>query len=140
DRGAVMRALPAVHALRDAPPGTRLVWAHAQSGDYPVFVGRGLIASGFFFPPAGRRFVVTDENVARLFTVAGDGEAAIKPGEAAKNLTTAEWVLRRMAEAGIGHGDFVTAVGGGVVGDLGGFCAAVYQRDRKSTRLNSSHS
>jgi shikimate kinase/3-dehydroquinate synthase len=128
DRGAVLRALPAIHALRDAPPGTRLVWAHAASGDYPVFVGRGLIASGFFFPASGRRFVVTDETVAGLFSVRGDGQAAIKPGEAAKNLTTAEWVLRRMAEAGIGHGDVVAALGGGVVGDLGGFCAAVYQR------------
>jgi shikimate kinase/3-dehydroquinate synthase len=33
-----------------------------------------------------------------------------------------------MAESGIGHGDVVAAVGGGVVGDLAGFCAAVYQR------------
>jgi shikimate kinase / 3-dehydroquinate synthase len=128
DRGAVLRALPAIHALRDAPAGTRLVWARAQSGDYPVFVGRGLIASGFFFPQGGRRFVVTDETVAGLFDVRADARAPIKAGEAAKNLTSAEWVLRRMAEAGIGHGDVVVAVGGGVVGDLGGFCAAVYQR------------
>ena len=32
---------------------------------------------------------------------------------------SAEWVLRRMADAGIGHDDVVAAVGGGVVGDLG---------------------
>jgi 3-dehydroquinate synthetase/shikimate kinase len=128
DRGAVLRALPAIHALRDAPAGTRLVWARAESGDYPVFVARRLIASGFYFPEGGRRFVVTDETVAGLFDVSADGRAAIKAGEAAKNLTSAEWVLRRMAEAGIGHGDVVVAVGGGVVGDLGGFCAAVYQR------------
>ena len=128
DRGAVLRALPAIHALRDAPAGTRLVWARAESGDYPVFVGRGLIASGFFFPPGGRRFVVTDERVAELFDFSAVASAAIKAGEAAKNLASAEWVLRKMAEAGIGHEDVVVALGGGVVNDLGGFCAAVYQR------------
>jgi shikimate kinase / 3-dehydroquinate synthase len=128
DRGAPLRALPALRALAEAPTGTRMVWASAGSGDYPVFVGHGLVASGFFYPPAGRRFVVTDEEVARHHHVAGDGIAAIKPGERAKTLTSAEWVLRRMADAGIGHDDLVAAVGGGVVGDLGGFCAAVYQR------------
>jgi shikimate kinase/3-dehydroquinate synthase len=128
DRGAPVRALPALRALADAPPGTRLVWARTRSADYPVFVGRGLIASGFFHPSGGRRFVVSDENVAALHAFPGDGHAAIHPGEAAKTLTSAEWVLRRMATAGIGHGDVVVAVGGGVVGDLAGFCAGVYQR------------
>ena len=128
DRGAPCCALPALHALREAPAGTRLVWARTGSGDYPVFFGRGLIASGFFFPAGGRRFVVTDETVAELYAMSAAGQAAIKAGEAAKNLQTAEWVLRRMAVAGIGHDDVVAAVGGGVVGDLAGFCAAVYQR------------
>ncbi|MEA2429396.1 MAG: shikimate kinase / 3-dehydroquinate synthase, partial [Thermoleophilaceae bacterium] len=125
DRGAVLRALPALHALRDAPAGTRLVWARTSSRDYPVFFGRGLIAGGFFYPTDGRRFVVTDETVAGILGLSG---AAIKPGEDAKNLQSAEWVLRRMAVAGIGHDDLVAAIGGGCVGDLGGFCAAVYQR------------
>jgi shikimate kinase/3-dehydroquinate synthase len=128
DRGAPLRALPALAALKVAPPGTRLIWARTSSGDYPVFAGRGLIASGFFHPAGGRRFVVTDEKVARHHRLSGDGSAAIHPGEAAKTLVSAEWVLRRMAAAGIGHGDVVAAVGGGVVGDLAGFCAAVYQR------------
>jgi shikimate kinase / 3-dehydroquinate synthase len=129
DRGAPLRALPALAALRLASPGTRLVWAHARSRDYPVFVGRGLVASGFFHPSDGRRFVVTDEEVGRHHRLSGEvGEAAIHPGEAAKTLVSAEWVLRRMAAAGMGHDDVVAAVGGGVVGDLAGFCAAVYQR------------
>jgi shikimate kinase/3-dehydroquinate synthase len=128
DRGAPVRALPALAALRQAPAGTRLVWGLSSTRGYPVFVGRGLIASGFFHPADGRRFVVTDEGVMRHHRVSGDGEAAIHPGEAAKTLVSAEWVLRRMAVAGIGHDDVVAAVGGGVVGDLAGFCAAVYQR------------
>jgi shikimate kinase/3-dehydroquinate synthase len=132
DRGAPLRALPAIRALRQAPAGTRLVWARTGSRDYPVFFGRGLIASGFFFPRDARRFVVTDENVARQF---GLGDAAIKPGEEAKTLVSAEWVLRRMAVAGIGHDDVVAALGGGVVGDLAGFCAAVYQRGIRHVQM-----
>jgi shikimate kinase/3-dehydroquinate synthase len=128
DRGVAARALPALHALREAPEGTRLVWASAESGDYPVFLGEGLIASGFFPPLEGRRFAVTDANVAVLHRVAADATIAIAPGESEKTLARAEEVLRAMAAAGIAGDDSVAAVGGGVVGDLAGFCAAVYQR------------
>jgi shikimate kinase / 3-dehydroquinate synthase len=135
ERAAVGRALPAVLALADAPRGTRMVWAQAESGDYPVFLGRGLIASGFFHPAGARRFVVTDTDVARHHSIPGDGDAAIHPGEAAKNLRSAEWVLRRMAAAGMGRDDVVAALGGGVVGDLAGFCAAVYQRGIRHVQM-----
>ncbi|MEA2473752.1 MAG: shikimate kinase / 3-dehydroquinate synthase [Thermoleophilaceae bacterium] len=128
DRGVAVRALPALLALREAPAGTRLVWASAASGDYPVFLGRGLAASGFFHPLDGRRFAVTDENVAGLHRIEADAYAAIPAGESEKTLARAEEVLRRMAAEGIAGDDMVAAVGGGVVGDLGGFCAAVYQR------------
>ena len=66
DRDALRRALPFLEALREAPSGTRLVWAAADSGDYPVYLGRGLVEAGFLPPLAGRRFAVTDENVALL--------------------------------------------------------------------------
>ena len=49
-------------------------------------------------------------------------------GEEHKTLATAEEVLRALAAAGAGRGDVIAAVGGGVVGDLAGFCAAIYQR------------
>ncbi|MBA2581117.1 MAG: 3-dehydroquinate synthase, partial [Thermoleophilaceae bacterium] len=45
-----------------------------------------------------------------------------------KNLLTARAVLEQLADAGLDHDGHVIALGGGVVGDLAGFCAAVYQR------------
>jgi shikimate kinase / 3-dehydroquinate synthase len=115
-------------ALRDAPPGTRLVWASGGAAEYPVFVGAGLLASGFFPPVPGRRFAVSDANVAALHRVQADWTWEVPPGESEKTLERAEGVLRGMASAGVARDDLVVAVGGGVVGDLAGFCAAVYQR------------
>ncbi len=127
-RNGIRRALRALTALEGAPAGTRLAWAGAASGDYPVFFGRGLVGSGFFHPADGRRFVVTDENVARLHAPPGDARVAVPPGEEQKTLERAQEVLRFLAAEGAARDDVVVAVGGGVVGDLGGFCASVYQR------------
>ena len=135
DRDALRRALPFVLALREAPSGTRLVWAAAESGDYPVYLGRGLIESGFFPPLGGRRFVVTDENVARVQRVEGDERIVVMPGEDHKTIHGAEHVLRSLAQGGAERGDLVVAVGGGVVGDMAGFCAAVYQRGMRHAQV-----
>ena len=53
---------------------------------------------------------------------------AMPAGEEAKTLANAEVLLRGLAAAGMDHDDHVAALGGGVVGDVAGFCAAVYQR------------
>jgi shikimate kinase/3-dehydroquinate synthase len=135
DRDVLRRALPSVRALSEAPPGTRLLWAGAESGDYPVFLGRGLIEFGFFPPLQGRRFVVTDENVARFQRVDGDERIVTMAGEEHKTIHGAEHVLRSLAQGGAERGDLVVAVGGGVVGDLGGFCAAVYQRGMRHVQM-----
>ena len=127
-RDGVRRAMRALAALEEAPAGTRLAWAGAASGDYPVFFGRGLVGSGFFYPVDGRRFVVTDENVASLHSVAGEARLAVPAGEEQKTLPRAEEVLRFLAASEATRADVVVALGGGVVGDLAGFCASVYQR------------
>jgi shikimate kinase/3-dehydroquinate synthase len=128
ERGTVRKALPALAALARSPVRPKLVWATSASGEYPVFFGHGLLAAGFFQPEDGRRFAVTDQNVAGVHTVAAEWTHAIPPGEQAKTPAQAEAVLRAMASAGLTRSDLIAAVGGGVVGDLGGFCAAVYQR------------
>jgi shikimate kinase/3-dehydroquinate synthase len=128
ERATVRAALPALADLAKSPVRPKLLWASAASGDYPVFFGHGLVEAGFFHPMSGRRFVLSDENVARVHPFAGDWRHAIPAGESAKTPAQAEAVLRRMAGAGVTRADIMAAVGGGVVGDLGGFCAAVYQR------------
>jgi shikimate kinase / 3-dehydroquinate synthase len=119
DRDVVRRALPSIRALA---AGTRLVWAVSESGQYPVLVGDGARAARV---REGRRIVVSDETVARLH---GPADVVVAPGEEAKTLATAERVLRELARAGLDHDGHVVALGGGVVGDLAGFCASVYQR------------
>ena len=135
DRDALRRATPAVLALREAPAGTRLVWASAASAEYPVYLGRGLIGSRFFYPREGRRFVVTDSNVARCQPFEGDERIEVMPGEERKTIHGAEFVLRALAQADAERGDLVVAVGGGVVGDVAGFCAAVYQRGMRHVQV-----
>jgi shikimate kinase / 3-dehydroquinate synthase len=130
DRDVVARALPSIRALADLPPGTRLLWAGSASGEYPVLVGRGLLDAGWW-PLGGRRFCVTDRAVAplyaeRLMPLAATVE--VEPGEQAKTMAEAERVLRELARVGMTRGDHVAALGGGVVGDLAGFCAHLYQR------------
>jgi 3-dehydroquinate synthetase/shikimate kinase len=138
DRDALRRALPALRALERAPGGTRLVWAAASSGDYPVFLGNGLIEAGFFHPEDGRRLVVTDENVARAQPFEGDERIVAMAGEEHKSIHGAEFVLRALAQAEAERGDIVVAVGGGVVGDLAGFCAGIYQRGMRHVQVPTS--
>jgi len=125
----VRRAVPALRALGAAPAGTRLIWATAASGEYPVYVGDGLIGSGFR-ALEGAGHVVSDTTVGRLYgaELPAASVVTVEPGETAKTLATAATVLEALAEAGLDHDGHVIALGGGVVGDLAGFCAAVYQR------------
>jgi len=75
--------------------------------------------------PRDGDFVLTDANVGPLHA---PDAFAIPAGEAHKTLGTAETVWSEMARRGITRAGRLVAIGGGVVGDLGGFCAATYQR------------
>ena len=138
-RGAVTRALVGLDALAAAPPGAKLLWAHSSSGEYPVLIASGLLgdpglAGGALWPldrARSRPFCVSDEHVwalygERLGEVAH--QIAIPAGEEHKTLASAERVWHELAGAGMTRADHVVALGGGVVGDLAGFCAGTYQR------------
>ena len=129
DRGLPVRAAPTLAALRRLPD-VRMAWAASASGEYPAFIGRGLVGSGFW-PLEGRRYLITDTEVGRRYGEAIEpvaGRIELAPGEQAKTLSEAERVLRELASLGMTRSDHVVALGGGVVGDLAGFCAATYQR------------
>ncbi|HEV7616099.1 MAG TPA: bifunctional shikimate kinase/3-dehydroquinate synthase [Solirubrobacterales bacterium] len=130
DRGMIARALPSLQALLELPTGTKMLWAASASGEYPVLVGPGLLDMDWW-PLAGRRFGVSDRRVGDLYGDAVEPLAAlveIPPGEESKTMTEAERVLRELARAGMTREDHVAALGGGVVGDLAGLCAHLYQR------------
>ncbi|HTU28331.1 MAG TPA: bifunctional shikimate kinase/3-dehydroquinate synthase [Solirubrobacteraceae bacterium] len=133
-----------LEALEGVPAGVRTLWATtpgADAGDdYPAYVGPGLLATPEgererepFWPAPirGRRFLVTDYNAGRLYGERVgrlDGRVTIMPGEQSKTVAHAEIVWSELARGAMTRADIVVALGGGVVGDLAGFCAATYQR------------
>jgi shikimate kinase/3-dehydroquinate synthase len=130
DRSLPERVLPAIRDLTELPAGTRMLWASSASGEYPVLVGRGLLGAEWW-PLASRRFCVSDAAVAPLYAerlAPLEARIEVEPGEGAKTMAEAEAVLRGLAQAGMTREDHLVALGGGVVGDLAGFCAHLYQR------------
>jgi len=132
-------AAAVLDALAGVAPGARMLWATSDSGDYPAYIGPGLLGGGAappvpaFWPATiqGRRFLVCDGHSGRLYgdrITPLDGRVTIMPGEQSKTIAHAEIVWSELVRAGMTRSDVVVALGGGVVGDLAGFCAATYQR------------
>lgn len=113
------------------------------SRSYRVDVGPGLLKN--LGAVADERFgdrktcvVITDSKVGPFYAAtaleslktAGRQVTLITvpSGEASKSLIVAEQVCGEMARSGLDRKSFVVALGGGVIGDLGGFCASIYQR------------
>ncbi len=124
---------PVLESLAGLPGDATVLWAASASGDHPAYIGPGLVREHRFWPATveGRRLLVTDGIVGRLYGEALEplsGRVAIMPGEQSKTVAHAEIVWTELARAGMTRTDVVVALGGGVVGDLAGFCAATYQR------------
>jgi 3-dehydroquinate synthase len=138
------RRLPDVlSTLNGAPPDTKLLWAAAASADYPVYLGPGVLSTHRFWPASvpGERFLVTDGNVGRLYGESVEAPAVrvtIMPGEQSKTVAHADIVWTELAKAGMTRSDVLVALGGGVVGDLAGFCAATYQRGVRYVQVPTS--
>ena len=118
---------------------------------YPVVVRAGLdlagVVSEALEPSVGA--ILTDSNVGPLHAASLEQrlEAAgwrvadvveIPAGERSKSLQTYAWVVERLARAGMTRDATLFALGGGVVGDLGGFVAATYMRGIPLVQLPTS--
>ncbi len=119
---------------------------------YDIHIGPGLLdqVGVFLTELGGRRHVciLTDQNVAELHLAqlqTGMAEAgltsealALPPGEATKCWAelerTVEWLLAQRVE----RGDIVVAFGGGVIGDLAGFAAAILRRGVRFVQIPTS--
>jgi 3-dehydroquinate synthase len=109
---------------------------------YDIAIGRGLLESlgkrVSALKPGAKAAVISDKNVADHYLTAAQsalGQAGISttpvvvaPGESSKSFATLERVCDALLAARIERGDVVVALGGGVVGDLAGFAAAVVRR------------
>ena len=108
-------------------------------GGYPIHVGAGLLGSADLLraPVSGDRVaIVTNEIVAPLYLArltealaSFDPAVVILPdGETQKALDTIDRVVGQLLQARCDRATTIFALGGGVVGDITGFAAAVYQR------------
>ncbi|MGJ8669368.1 MAG: 3-dehydroquinate synthase [Oceanococcus sp.] len=105
---------------------------------YFIHLGKSIIAESSLYPvdaQAGRCFVVTNETIAPLYleqvraALGSDIPVHILPdGERFKSMDSLNAVLDDMLRLKLGRDTTMVALGGGVVGDLAGFAAAIYQR------------
>ena len=110
------------------------------SRSYDVLIEDGLVdRAGELLEPLardGRLLVVSDETVwaaqgPRLVRGLGAVEAVpllVAPGEGSKRWPVLEELVERLLALEIERGDHLLAFGGGVVGDLAGFAAAIVNR------------
>ncbi len=121
---------------------TRTIGVALAGRPYDVLIGPGLIdaAGERIRPLLSRPFapVVMDETVAalhgeRLQAALGRAGVAcpavvIPPGEATKSFQGLERLCDALLDLGLERSDVIVAFGGGVVGDLAGFAAAILKR------------
>ena len=72
--------------------------------------------------------VFTDENVAHHWPVSSHQTVVLPPGEHTKSVEFFEFCHRKLAELRATRKTPLVAFGGGVIGDLAGFAAALWMR------------
>ncbi|MBQ9756947.1 MAG: 3-dehydroquinate synthase [Clostridia bacterium] len=110
--------------------------------EYEIKIEKGILKnSGKFIKELTKPCkvaIVTDSNVAPLYSQAlissleesgfSSVLITVPPGEGSKSLKTLSTLYDKMLDFGITRSDLIIALGGGIVGDLTGFCAATLLR------------
>lgn len=130
----------------------RTVRAALGERSYDIVIGPALLedAGARITPMLKRPFtvIVSDETVyaaqgARL--EAGLSAAGVEfekillaPGEATKSVASLQTLLSNLLDLGVDRSDVVIAFGGGVVGDIAGFAAAILRRGCRFVQIPTS--
>ena len=106
-----------------------------KDGRYEIHIRHGALhRAGEYLNLDRRVLVVTDDGVPAAYAAAVAAACrhaqvvTLPAGESSKSFDSYQRLLRAMLALDMGRGDCVTAVGGGMVGDLAGFAAATYMR------------
>ena len=111
----------------------------SPEASYPIKIGTDILGS--LWPQIEsdfkklNKFIVTDENLVsaghlvKLISERNIPSYVIEPaGEISKNINTAIAIIEAMEKAKLGRDTLVVALGGGTVGDIAGFAAAIFKR------------
>jgi len=114
----------------------------SKNFNYPVFIGSGVLQS---LPDLLEKhklnknvFIVIDESVEKIYgkkiwkLISGWAKRStlfiLKASERSKSLTTLKKIYTTLADNEYGRDTLLLSVGGGITGDVAGYCAATYMR------------
>lgn len=149
---ALQTHLEAERSAAAAAARAKIVRVELEARAYDIVIGDGAIGEAgariAALAPRTACAIVTDSNVAKAhlpalqasLDAAGVRHVAIEipPGESTKSFGWYEKVCEAVIAARIERGDFVIALGGGVVGDLAGFAAASVRRGVRFVQIPTS--
>lgn len=111
-----------------------------ETGTYNIYFGEGIFDQLKAFTESGqysKLFILVDENTRKnclpilllsLNKLQDFNIIQILSGEEQKNITSCVYVWEKLSELGANRKSLLINLGGGVIGDMGGFIASTYQR------------
>lgn len=112
-----------------------IIEVNLGSNSYKIYIEKGILEKINKYVNLNRRvMIITDDGVPKeyykkLLSMCKKGHIyLLKSGENSKNIINYEKILKKMLDNNFNRGDLIISLGGGVVGDLGGFVASTYMR------------
>ena len=107
-----------------------------QANNYPIVIGENSL-SEFNLQDYSQIAILVDDNTKRdCLSILLSKNSALKPkliieinsGEEYKNIVTCNFIWQQLTENNFDRNSLLINLGGGVIGDMGGFCASTYKR------------
>lgn len=110
--------------------------ASQKESEYPILIGENLLEEAskyiFEYSSAKKFLIVTNSTIEKILgdklNVPNSERLILPDGEAYKNFETLQQIIDKAIEMKLERKDAIIAFGGGVIGDMTGFAASIYQR------------